>query len=158
MLARAKSNIGQDDGGFSYDLHQAELQEHRGVIASYVVWGDEMAGSAREMLATAEMADDEGGALSDTSEWLKEILTEEGGQLDKQNVMLLAREHGLDTCPQAAWLDLHHVVRAQLAIPASLTMVCGMALGYRDPAAPINEYQPPRESAAAFTTWHGTAP
>jgi nitroreductase len=75
-----------------------------------------------------------------------------------QNVMLLAREHGLDTCPQAAWLDLHHVVRAQLAIPASLTMVCGMALGYRDPAAPINEYQPPRESAAAFTTWHGTAP
>jgi putative DNA primase/helicase len=94
MLARAKSNIGQDDGGFSYDLHQAELQEHRGVIASYVVWGDEMAGSAREMLATAEMADDEGGALSDTSEWLKEILTEEGGQLDKQNVMLLAKGAG----------------------------------------------------------------
>lgn len=75
-----------------------------------------------------------------------------------QNVMLLAREHGLDTCPQATWLELHRVVRAQLAIPASLTMVCGMALGYRDEAATINEYQPPREPTAAFTTWHGTAP
>jgi putative DNA primase/helicase len=95
MLARAKSNIGQDDGGFSYDLMQGELPQHRDVIASYVVWGGEMAGSAREMLATAEMADDdEGGALSDTSEWLKEILTEEGGQLDKQNIMLLAKGAG----------------------------------------------------------------
>jgi hypothetical protein len=95
MLARAKSNIGQDDGGFSYDLMQGELPQHRDVIASYVVWGDEMSGSAREMLATAEMADDdEGGALSDTSEWLKEILTEEGGQLDKQNIMLLAKGAG----------------------------------------------------------------
>ena len=95
MLARAKSNIGQDDGGFSYDLHQAELPAHRGVIASYVAWGDEIAGSAREMLATAEMADDgEGGALSDTSEWLKEILTEEGGQLDKQRIMALAKGAG----------------------------------------------------------------
>lgn len=75
-----------------------------------------------------------------------------------QNVMLLARAHGLDTCPQAAWLDLHHVVREQLAIPASLTIVCGMALGYRDAAARINEYQPPREPAATFTTWHGPTP
>lgn len=75
-----------------------------------------------------------------------------------QNVMLLAREHGLDTCPQAAWLELHRVVREQLAIPASLTMVCGMALGHRDAAARINEYQPPRDPTTAFTTWHGATP
>lgn len=75
-----------------------------------------------------------------------------------QNVMLLAREHGLDTCPQAAWLELAPVVREQLAIPASLTMVCGMALGYRDESAHINAFQPPREPVASFTTWHGTRP
>ena len=73
-----------------------------------------------------------------------------------QNIMLLAREHGLDTCPQAAWLELHQVVRTQLQVPDSLTMVCGMALGYREAAAHVNEFQPPREGAAAFTTWHGT--
>jgi nitroreductase len=75
-----------------------------------------------------------------------------------QNVMLLARAHGLDTCPQAAWLELHRVVREQLAIPVSLTMVCGMALGYRDETARINEYQPPRDATASFTTWHGATP
>jgi nitroreductase len=75
-----------------------------------------------------------------------------------QNVMLLARARGLDTCPQAAWLELHRVVREELAIPASLTMVCGMALGYRDEAARVNQYQPPREPPEAFTTWHGAAP
>jgi nitroreductase len=72
-----------------------------------------------------------------------------------QNVMLLARERGLDTCPQAAWLELHKVVRAELAIPESLAMVCGMALGYRAAGAHINGFQPPREPAATFTTWHG---
>lgn len=75
-----------------------------------------------------------------------------------QNVMLLARELGLDTCPQAAWLELHQVVRAQLGVEAGLTMVCGMALGYRAEGAHVNDFQPPRELPAAFTTWHGTHP
>lgn len=79
-----------------------------------------------------------------------------------QNVMLLAREYGLHTCPQAAWLEQHGVVRSELAIGPGLTLVCGMALGYADATAPVNAYQPPREAHAAFVTWHdaaaGTAP
>ena len=94
MLARAKSNIGQDDGGFSYDLHQAELPEYRGIIASYVVWGDEIAGSAREMLATAEMADnDEGGALSDAREFLEDLLR--NGPVAVKHIKRAATDAGL---------------------------------------------------------------
>ena len=94
MLARAKSNIGQDEGGFSYDLMQGELPQHRDVIASYVVWGDEMAGSAREMLATAEMADDdEGGALSDAKEFLADLLR--NGAVAVKEIKRAAGEAGL---------------------------------------------------------------
>lgn len=52
-----------------------------------------------------------------------------------QNIMLLAREHGLHTCPQAAWADHHPVIREQLALPPEHVVVCGMALGYADPDA-----------------------
>jgi nitroreductase len=75
-----------------------------------------------------------------------------------QNVMLLAREHGLHTCPQAAWLEQHRVVRSALSVGPGLTLVCGMALGYADEAAATNAYQPPREPHAVFTTWHDAAP
>ena len=93
MLARAKSNIGQDDGGFSYDLMQGELPQRRDVIASYVVWGDEMAGSAREMLATAEMADDdEGGALSDACDFLADYLSNSAAAT--KDIQAAAKEAG----------------------------------------------------------------
>ena len=52
-----------------------------------------------------------------------------------QNIMLLAREQGLHTCPQAAWADYHTVVREVLPIGAEEVVICGMALGYADPEA-----------------------
>ncbi|MFN8696746.1 MAG: AAA family ATPase [Burkholderiales bacterium] len=95
MLARAKSNIGQDSGGFSYELMQGELPERRDVIASFVVWGDALEGSAREMLATAEMADDDegGGALSDAKEFLADILGD--GAIPVKEIKKAAIEAGV---------------------------------------------------------------
>ncbi len=55
-----------------------------------------------------------------------------------QNIMLLAREAGLHTCPQAAWADYHQVIRSILPISADETVVCGMAMGYADPQAVEN--------------------
>jgi len=52
-----------------------------------------------------------------------------------QNIMLLAREQGLHTCPQAAWADYHSVLREVLPISAEELVVCGMAMGYADPDA-----------------------
>ena len=52
-----------------------------------------------------------------------------------QNIMLLAREEGLHTCPQAAWAEYHEIVRGLLPLPDEEILVCGMALGYADPDA-----------------------
>lgn len=52
-----------------------------------------------------------------------------------QNVMLLARERGLHTCPQAAWADYHTLIRKVLPISEAETVVCGMAVGFADPEA-----------------------
>jgi putative DNA primase/helicase len=76
LFCRAKSNIGPDDGGFEYDLHQAELKTHPGIFASSVLWGDAVEGAARELLATADATGDdgEGGTLADAKRFLSDLL------------------------------------------------------------------------------------
>ncbi len=61
-----------------------------------------------------------------------------------QSVMLLAREHGLDTCAQEAWSVWHRTVGEFLGLPPELMLFCGMALGYRDESAPINRLRTER--------------
>jgi nitroreductase len=51
-----------------------------------------------------------------------------------QSIMIAARPFGLETCPQAAWLIFHEVLQRRLGIPTGQTIVCGMSLGYPDPA------------------------
>jgi nitroreductase len=85
-----------------------------------------------------------------------------GGILDfgmfMQNIMIAARARGLDTCPQAAFSTYHRVIRAQLGIPESQMVVCGMALGRADPDAVENALQTAREPAAGFAVFHHTVP
>ena len=71
-----------------------------------------------------------------------------------ENVMLAARAHGLETCPQASLAEYPDIVRGILAIPPTRALVCGMALGYADAGAPVNSYRTEREPVNAFTTWH----
>lgn len=86
LFCRAKSNIGPDDGGFEYDLHQAELKMHPGVFASAVLWGDAVEGEARELLATADATDDpdERDALDDAKRFLRDLLA--GGPVPSKQV------------------------------------------------------------------------
>ena len=76
LFIRAKSNIGPDDGGFEYNLHQSEMKTHPGIFSSSVLWGDPVEGAARELLATADATGDdgEGGTLTDAKSFLVEIL------------------------------------------------------------------------------------
>lgn len=78
LFCRAKSNIGPDDGGFEYDLHQAELKTHPGIFASSVLWGEAVEGAARELLATADATGDdgEGGTLADAKRFLGDLLAD----------------------------------------------------------------------------------
>ena len=70
-----------------------------------------------------------------------------------QNIMTLARAHGLDTCPQAAFVKYHAEIAADLAIPESHSLVCGMALGYADPNAIENSLITERSGVGEFVTF-----
>ena len=79
---------------------------------------------------------------------------EQGSWLDYgmflQNVMLAAKARGLDTCPQAALIQFHRIIRQTLEIPDNETLICGMSLGYADPAAPENTL---RTERAPLSEW-----
>jgi nitroreductase len=68
-----------------------------------------------------------------------------------QSIMLAAVDQGLATCPQAALAEYPHIVKKQLGYDESVTLLCGMALGYEDKAALVNSYRTPREDIGAFT-------
>lgn len=63
-----------------------------------------------------------------------------------QNIMLLARERGLHTCPQAAWCGYHTAIRRALPLPDDDVLVCGMAIGHADPNAIENSLLTERAS------------
>ena len=67
-----------------------------------------------------------------------------------QNVMVLARAHGLDTCPQAAFINYHVEIAEHLGLPENRALVCGMALGYADPQAPENALVSERAALEEF--------
>ena len=71
-----------------------------------------------------------------------------------QNVMLAARTHGLESCPQASLADYPNIVRQQLGFDDSRLLLAGLALGYPDDFAPVNQYRLDREPVPAFTSWH----
>lgn len=70
-----------------------------------------------------------------------------------QNIMVAARGHGLHTCPQAAWNGFAKIILPHVGAGDNEMLVCGMALGYADPADPVNSFHTPREPVASFTTW-----
>jgi len=69
-----------------------------------------------------------------------------------QNIMLLAREEGLHTCPQEAWAPWHRIIREYLAIPDNEMVFCGMGIGYGDDDAPINQLESERAAIEEFLT------
>lgn len=73
---------------------------------------------------------------------------EQGSWLDYgmflQTIMLAARAKGLHTCAEAAIASYPDIVRRELDITHDRIVICGMAMGYADPDAVINTFQPPR--------------
>lgn len=70
-----------------------------------------------------------------------------------QSIMIAARAEGLETCPQAAFAAYWDTVQAELKIPDSQMIVCGMAVGFADPTAPVNTFVTERIAAADYVTW-----
>ena len=55
-----------------------------------------------------------------------------------QTLLLGLTERGLGTCVQVSIAEYPAIVRAHLDIPDDLTVLCGLAIGYPDPAFPAN--------------------
>lgn len=68
-----------------------------------------------------------------------------------QNIMVAARARGLDTCPQAAFIEWHRIVLPHVGAPDHEALVCGMALGHADREAPENRLRTERAPVAEFT-------
>jgi nitroreductase len=72
-----------------------------------------------------------------------------------QSVMIAARSHGLDTCPQAAWVDFGETVGPIIGMPEEHMLICGVCLGYEDTSAAVNQLYSEREPASSFAEFIG---
>jgi nitroreductase len=72
-----------------------------------------------------------------------------------QTVMLLARERGLHTCAQEIWSRVPATVARFLEAPAGLILFAGMALGYADPANPVNSLRTDRAPLDEISVFKG---
>jgi nitroreductase len=73
-----------------------------------------------------------------------------------QSICLLAQERGLATCLQEAWGNQGDTVYTALGIPREREVVwCGIALGYADPASPVNRLRSERAPLEQVATFMG---
>lgn len=74
ILARSKSNIGPDDGGFNYHLEQCEPLP--GIHASRIAWGAAVQGTARDLLTDPTEVDEDEKADATAKDVAVEFLVE----------------------------------------------------------------------------------
>ena len=72
-----------------------------------------------------------------------------------QTLMLLAVEQGLGSCAQESWAAVHRTLAAELDLPDSQMIYCGLALGWPDPDHPINQWRSERIAVSEFATFAG---
>ena len=70
-----------------------------------------------------------------------------------QTFCLLAHDRGLGTCILAVMVSYPEIARDLFSIPDGKLIVIGAALGWPDPAAPVNCFERKRGSLAEFVSW-----
>ena len=88
VLARAKSNVALDYGGFEYTLCQTTIDTDNGPIeATYAAWGNQLDGTAGKILEEVE-GEKSGSALDDAVSFLCDLLS--GGEMPVHEIMSAA--------------------------------------------------------------------
>ena len=72
-----------------------------------------------------------------------------------QSLMLLAVEAGLSTCPQECWAMYGKTVRDVLGLDDDQILFTGLAIGYADENAPVNNWSVPRADLNEVIDWQG---
>ncbi|KWK70969.1 AAA family ATPase [Burkholderia stagnalis] len=92
VFARAKSNIGPDDGGFEYQIEPCEPTA--GIPSSRIAWGDEVTGSAHELLGNQAKNEGRGNSAVDSArEFLAELLS--AGDIQAKAIEADAEQAGI---------------------------------------------------------------
>lgn len=74
VMARAKSNISEDGGGYFYNISQVEIPGYDGLFASKITWGDKTTGPAIALLNHELHSDTGKSALDEAKDFLKGLL------------------------------------------------------------------------------------
>ncbi len=74
-----------------------------------------------------------------------------------QNLSIAARARGLETCAMAVFAEYPNASRALLDLSPDDEIVCGVAIGHEDTAAPANALRTERVRAREFTAFRGFA-
>ncbi len=72
-----------------------------------------------------------------------------------QSVMLLLVEAGLASCPQECWAMYGKTVRETLALGDGQILFTGLAIGYADEGAAVNQWPVPRVGLDEVIDWQG---
>jgi nitroreductase len=70
-----------------------------------------------------------------------------------QTIAIAARGFDLDTCPQAAFAAYHEEIERYAGLAPHSRLICAMALGRADPAAPENRFETQRAPLDEFVTF-----
>ena len=93
VFSRAKSNIGEDSGGFYYGIQPIPLAD--GITATRVVWGGSINGSSRDILAIVEHSEESPqGSVKEAKHFLIEEL--KAAPRRAKELMELAKQAGIN--------------------------------------------------------------
>ncbi|MGS0754149.1 AAA family ATPase [Roseateles sp. GG27B] len=110
ILARGKSNVGPDDGGFEYHIEQSEPLPD--IHASYIAWGDAVAGSARDLLTDPnEQDEDEKSAVDAAADFVRQVLAD--GLTPSNTVKTEAASAGVSWASVRRAADVMSVIKSK---------------------------------------------
>ena len=72
-----------------------------------------------------------------------------------QSIMLLAKERGLDTCPQVSWTVFPQPVREALGLGDDMKIMAGISLGYKADDQAVNEINQERCALDDYISFRG---
>lgn len=74
-----------------------------------------------------------------------------------QTIMLLLRGEGLDSCPQEYMGVFGRTIKSKLGLSDDTLLFCGLAIGWRDPEAPVNLFERERVPLDEHIVFRGFA-
>ena len=160
---KAKAATAPLGEGFEYDIYPKGLEgryedQRRGVgKAMFDALGldrEDGAGRIAQMMKNWDSFDAPIQLLTYTRKYMGPPQWSDMGMW-LQTVMLLLREEGLDSCAQEIWAMYGTHMRELLNIDDDHIFFCGMAIGYRDADAVINNFEVPRVDIAQAIDWRG---